>query len=123
MYNVTVFRTELLKKIKHNRGAHHDLFLKAQVGYRKEVIEELDKMLEDARNGKNIRRTISLPEPIDHTKDYDMIIAMLEMSVDEKIMIDNNQFNQYVLDDWAWKQLATATNVRYALTADSNFQQ
>jgi hypothetical protein len=113
MYNVKVNKTDLLKKVKANRESHRDLFLKAQRGYREEVIKELDKMIEDARKGKLIRRSISLPEPIDHTQDYDRVIAMLEMSIEPEIVIDSAQFDQYVLDNWAWKALATLTNSSY----------
>jgi hypothetical protein len=69
-----------------NRDSHRHLFLKAQEGYRKLVIEELDRMLADAKAGRPIRRSISLTEPSDHTKDYDRVIAMLEMSVDDTVI-------------------------------------
>jgi hypothetical protein len=114
MREVTVSKSILLDKVKHNRKEHRDLFLKAQEGYRKAVIKELDQMLTDAKNNKPIRRGISLPEPIDHTQDYDRIIAMLEMSVEANITIDDNAFDQYVLDNWSWKQLAFSTNSSYA---------
>ena len=50
MNTVKVKREELLAKVRSNRDAHQTLFLKAQEGYRKLVIEELDRMLEDARS-------------------------------------------------------------------------
>ena len=49
MNDVKVKREELLAKVRANRDAHRSLFLLAQEGYRKLVIEELDKMLADAR--------------------------------------------------------------------------
>jgi hypothetical protein len=45
MNDVKVKREELLSKVRANRDAHRSLFLLAQEGYRKLVIEELDKML------------------------------------------------------------------------------
>jgi hypothetical protein len=39
MNTVKVKRDELLAKVRANRDAHRDLFLKAQEGYRKLVIE------------------------------------------------------------------------------------
>jgi hypothetical protein len=56
--------------VRANRDAHRALFLKAQDGYRKLVIEELDKMLADAREGRPIQRSVTLTEPSNHIKDY-----------------------------------------------------
>src|SRR5271157_465731 len=96
MHSVTVKRIELLEKIKVNRDGHRDLFLKAQEGYRLDVIAELEQHLKDARNRKKISRSLTLPEPQDHTEDYDSVIAMLEMSVDQNIELDAGSFQQYV---------------------------
>ncbi len=81
MNTVKVKREELLTKVRSNRDAHRSLFLKAQEGaqegYRKLVIEELDRMLADARGGRPIQRSVTLTEPSNHVK---------EMSVDETIL-------------------------------------
>jgi hypothetical protein len=114
MHSVKVKRSELLEKIKKNREGHRDLFLKAQEGYRLDVIAELEQHLKDARERKKISRALSLPEPQDHTDDYDSVIAMLEMSVEEVIELDAGSFQQYVLDKWAWKRAADVTNIGYA---------
>jgi len=112
MQTVKIQRDLLLEKLRLNRKSHRDLFLKAQEGYRKKVIEELDQMLAEARGGKSIRRAISLPEPQDHTPDYDRIIAMLEMSVDDQIQILAGEFDMYVMDNWTWKPMAMSVNTR-----------
>lgn len=117
MNTVKVKTAVLLEKIKANRDAHRDLFLKAQIGYRKDIIEELDRMLQEARDNKPIRRHISLPEPQDHTDEYDRTIMMLEMSVDETIEISAQQFDCFVRDNWSWKAFTDATNTMYATKA------
>lgn len=113
MKNVTVSRKELLAKVIKNRDAHREIFLKAQVGYRAAVVTELDKMLEEARQNKPIRRQISLIEPSDNTEDYNRVIAMLEMSTEEKIELQSHEFDQYVLDNWQWKAMAMFANNSY----------
>lgn len=117
MRTVKVKRLDLLDRIAKNRTAHRDLFLKAQEGYRADVIEELDRMLKDARDGKIIRRSIDLAEPQDHTADYDRVIDMLTMSQDAIIEIGAVEFDQYVRDNWAWTAFANATNTMYAAKA------
>jgi hypothetical protein len=117
MNDVKVKREELLTKVRANRDAHRSLFLLAQEGYRKLVIEELDKMLADARAGLPIKRSVSLTEPSDHTKDYDRVIAMLEMSVDDTITLEARDFDRYVMDNWDWSRFALSTNTFYAAEA------
>jgi len=68
MNTVKVKREELLTKVRSNRDAHRSLFLKAQEGYRKLVIEELDRMLADARGGRPIQRSVTLTEPSNRSK-------------------------------------------------------
>jgi hypothetical protein len=113
MDKIKVSKQELLEKIIVNRNNHREKFLRAQEGYRKEVIEELDIMLTDARNGKNIRRSVELPEPQDHTDDYNRVVQMLKMSQEAIIEIDARQFEMYVRDNWGWKEIFHETNLRY----------
>ena len=110
---VTVKKSELLDAMRANREGHRAEFLKAQDGYRLAVIEELDKMLADARDGKNLRVAVGLTAPTEHTKDYDRVIRMLEMSTADEIVISETQFAQYVLDEWGWMGQFKATTSRY----------
>jgi hypothetical protein len=119
MNQIKVKRQELLTKVRANRDAHRSLFLKAQEGYRKLVIEELDKMLADAKANLPIQRSVSLTEPSDHTKDYDRVVTMLEMSVEETIALEARDFDQYVMDSWDWSRFALSTNTDYAAHAPS----
>src|SRR5215470_9253852 len=114
MNAVKVKREELLTKVRSNRDAHRELFLKAQEGYRKLVIEELHRMLEDARKGRPIQRSLTLTEPSNHIKDYDRVITMLQMSVDDTITLNAQSFDRYVMDNWDWSRFALATNTAYA---------
>jgi hypothetical protein len=117
MQNVKLRVSDLLEKIKANRDSHRELFLKAQEGYRAQVIEELDKMLADARAGKKVRRIIGLPEPEDHTSDYDRVIQMLEMCTEETVELDHDEFDNFVRDNWRWKEDWNSTNSRYWMGA------
>lgn len=111
---VTVKKDELLAVMRKNRSEHRGQFLAAQKGYRAAVIKELDAMLAQAREeGGQIKRSVSLAEPHDHTKDYDRVIKMLEMCVTEEITVTESQFNQYVLDEWGWKESFIGTNSNY----------
>lgn len=113
MRTVTVNRDELLDRVRENRDKHRSVFEAAMDGYRKAAIEELDRAISDARSGRKIMRHLSLIEPVDKTKDYDRVIDMLEMSTDEEITLEQNEFACYVRDEWAWRDQFLAANSSY----------
>jgi hypothetical protein len=79
------------------------------------VIEELDRMLALAKAGRQVRRSIDLVQPRDHTSDYDRTIMMIEMSVDDTIILDATEFDQYVRNVWAWTYNDGAALGEYAV--------
>lgn len=42
------------------------------------------------------------------------MIKMLEMCVADEVTVTEQQFSQYVLDDWGWKKQFITTNARYS---------
>ena len=114
MKQVYIDRKEVLKRIKENRKNHRDLFFKAQKGYKKAVIKELNEMLKDARENRSVQHRIDLVMPQDHTGDYDVVIDMLEMSISDSIELAQHEFQNYVRDKWEWSDFANVTNSVYA---------
>ena len=110
---VTVKKSDLLTKLKHNRSAHRALFVAAYEGFKTAAIKELQGMLSDAMGNRDVRLHLALEVPQDHTKDYDRAITMLEMAVKDEIFIDDREFAQYVMDDWGWKEQFVGTSSRY----------
>lgn len=117
MDSINVKRDSLIEKMKVNRDKHHALFTEAKEGFRITVIEELEKSLKSAREGREIRTSIPLQAPQDHTDDYDSIIAMLIMSVDDEISLSHQDFQSYVLDKWHWAIQTSLVNSAYAETS------
>ena len=60
-----------------------------------------------------IKAYFKLDAPINQIKEYDRAIKMLEMSVDNDITLSEQEFAEYVLDDWHWKNQFTLTNSAY----------
>lgn len=102
MREVRIKKDALIKRIKKNRDRHIGTFLKACTGYRRQAITELDNMLNEAKAGKKIRRSVELIEPEDHTRDYDRVLDMLSLSHDKIITLSYNDFTRYVRDEWEW---------------------
>ena len=115
MDSVRIERIQLLNVLKINRTKHKATVTEAFTKYRELVIVELDKMIAEAKSGKNIRRSIDLIEPMDMTETYDTAILMLEMSVDENIELDKMEFQQYVEDRWHWSNQFSTSNALYTM--------
>lgn len=109
MRTVKVSKTDLLDRVRANRKAHRAEFEKALEDYQAAVIKELEEWLDAARKRKNVMRTTRLRMPQDQTGDYDQVVDMLEMSIEDTIELTHQEFAQYVRDDWAWKDQFTQT--------------
>jgi len=122
MRPVRVQKIDVLEQLRKNRELHHSIFLEAVVGYREEVIRQLETHLEEIRSGKPKRTSIHVPSPEDHTQDYDNAIEMLEMSVDDVIELDSDAFMAFYKDQWGWKKQFLASNSGYSQTANAAMQ-
>ncbi len=55
---------------------------------------------------------LELVYPENHTRDYEKAIRMVELSVYENFSLTEKQFQEYVLNDWSWKeQFLSVANV------------
>lgn len=117
MDRILVKRDELKAKVYANRAAHRKIFEEALAGYRKKSLELLEEHIEEVRKGQIVRVVVNLPFPEDHTSDYDRVIMMLEMSVEEELQIDEESFANYVMDQWSWTRAFLASNSAYSATA------
>jgi hypothetical protein len=118
--SINVKRTDLLTKLRENRDKHAAEFKVAMEGFRMEVLNVLeDAVAKLEKDDKSFDKGLFMNEdpPQDHTADYDLVIGMMEMSVDEIIQMDSNSFNQYVMDNWAWKQQFAETTSKYITVA------
>ena len=122
MDTITVDKEDLLATLRDNRQQHREIFERAQVVYREKVIEELDRALDDAKNGRKIIRHIALPEPEDHTKDFDTAIQMLEWDTAETVTLDRRDFARFVQNRWEWDQTFRQNTVGYSQMLDAQME-
>ena len=112
MKTVKINKAELLDVIKQNRSKHEGDVMVADVAYKKQAISEYKKAIELIQETGKVS-VIRLQEPVDKRDDYDRVIKMLEMSADAVIELSSYEFDQYVMDNWEWKNLATLANSSY----------
>lgn len=117
LQSVRCNRVQVLKKLEENRTNHRTVFEEALEGWHKAVVENLERMLTDAKAKKKFVPAFNLPQPQDHTRDYNRAITMLEFSLDEELELTQGEFAQYVLDDWGWQGDFLASSANYGSTA------
>jgi hypothetical protein len=113
--HIQVKKTELIAALKKNREQHQKDYDEAMTGYRDAMTEELKERLAIAEKREDVHHLIDLDVPENHTKDYDRLIGMLEMSVDDAVLLTQQEYCQYVMDDWAWKERFTNASQAYAV--------
>lgn len=111
--HIAVKKADLIAALEKNRNGHHGQYEEAHANYRKALIDTVGKMYDDAKKGLDVHHFIQLEIPEDHTKDYDRVMGMLKMSIDETVLITSSEYSQYVMDDWGWKEKFVNTSNSY----------
>lgn len=120
MRTIKVEKKTLLEIIKKNRDNHRAIYEEAFEGYRKESIRIHEENLKLLKSGKKVIVAFFEQAPQDHTNDYNLVIRMLEMDVDHNVELDQQQFQNYVDDNWNWKHQWSINNAKYSATLASN---
>jgi len=114
MYERTVVieKKDLIEKIKTHKNNHIKEYDEAVEIYKREANKKLNAMKRDISNGKiNVR--FDLNPPISRVDQYDKILMQLEWEKRDELELQQNEFNQYVLDEYGWRQQASLSNSFY----------
>lgn len=113
MNDIKVEKTRLLDALRANRDGHAAQYAKAKEGYLRTTKAKLNGLIERVAAGEVIGQQWIDPAPEDHTKDYDVVISMMEWSIGDEVVLTQSQFRQYVQDDWGWKEQWMTSNSVY----------
>lgn len=101
--------TDLLAKLEVNRDQHREEAEQARRGYYVKAVEKLQELLGKAETANldgdrttPVETYVNLSFPEDHTKDYNRIIDVLEMTNAETVKLTLSEFDKYVRDNWEW---------------------
>ena len=113
MRKVTINQTELLGILRENRDTHEREYNDAYAGYLTSCVESLEELVAEfkAKERETVQWT-EFPQQ-SQVKDYDRVIRMLELSVDDEIELTSEEFANYVQDEWHWKDNWTISNSNY----------
>ena len=116
---VTCKKTELLEKIKNNRGKHAGVVAESRKGYIEKAKKVLLQKMEALEAGKIVSLHVNLQPPQDFTSVYDTVINMLSMHTGDSLELEAQEFRQFVEDEWDWSRAFWASNAVYSGSANS----
>jgi hypothetical protein len=101
---IKVSKEELLKKLTKNLGIHVKLHDIALDGYKKQFIEACKYILNKAEkhNKYDFSSLQKLNKPQNHAKDYEEMIMMVKLHVDDTLVLTYEEFQRYILNKWDW---------------------
>ena len=115
---VKVNKVELLEKIKIALEEHKTEYEKALRGWCAKMQIAAENVVTRVKTGElkafpnEFRNLMAMPSL--HVEDFEKAIKMLEMSVDDEIELEPDDFDQLVLGNWAWKEQWAHTNALYS---------
>ena len=113
---VNINRDELLAIVRDNKEKHIEQFKESIADYKKAALQIAKDNLALVRTGQveEIAKVKNMPpKPVSFENEYNRAIRMLELSVDEVIELQQDVFNQLVLDEWHWKQAFVSNSTIY----------
>src|ERR1700760_1497557 len=113
--NIKMNKEKLIQIVKANQAKHQEQFTKAHESYKKQVLEWFEKQQEALKNDKHFTTYLNLPEPKNQSRDYNRVLSMLENSVDTEIMLNENDYRQYIQDIWSWTNAFKTTASAYGV--------
>ena len=120
MNAIKMNRAELLEIVRANKITHVAQFVESVEDYKKLVLQITQANLKLAKtaNLEEFKKIKAMPStPTSYEDSYKRAIRMLELSVEDIIEVEEDVFNQLVLDEWSWKRGFTATTQSYKVGA------
>ena len=125
MEKIKVKKEKLISVLKENKIKHIEDYEKAVLGYKINVKKALSVKQKELKNlpllelGK-FNPSLDIFMPTSHENDFDTVIGMLEVCEDTEILINNDEYKQYYLNEWSWKRgwyLSNSANVGIGTSA------
>jgi len=116
MRSVKINKGELLQIVRDNQKKHIKEYDESVKDYKKAALKVAKEHVELAKTGDldQIAKIRAMPQrPTSYEDSYNRAIRMLELSVEDIIELEEDVFNQLVLDEWTWKHNFVASGALY----------
>lgn len=114
---------ELKEVLLKNRENHLKIYNEAREGYNKALVKELSSKLKKARKNEKVEANSNLQVPRNNLKEYDTVLEMLSRTSSSGVRLNQQQFNNYVLDKWSWQDSFLATSSLYSAVGAARYNQ
>ena len=114
MKTVKINKTELLESVKKNLETHKSDYEESVDGYYVELLKKLKSKVKAVKAREKIDMIIHLVKPENHSKEYERVIKMLEMTTEDEIELTVREFDNYVMDNWGWSDDFGTTKMMYS---------
>lgn len=119
--SVKINKENLIEILKKNAKSHQEKYEKAYKNWVIAYKEMLEKLTKKAEKGKPIPfHKIKLDKPKSYLASYEETIGMLELSVEENIVLTQNDYRQFVLDKWSWTNEFAFSSASYNSSSSSS---
>jgi len=113
MRTVKLYKADLTRILNDNRAKHKAEYEEAFEGYINTAIEKLEENLAKFKAGEITKLRWNEQPPTSNVADYDRVIKMLEMSIEDEIELTSEEFENFVQDNWHWKEHWHLSNSKY----------
>ena len=116
MNSVKIDRDQLKTIVLENKQKHIAEYVEAVNDYKTAVLKIAKDNVKLAQTAdmEKFKLIKTLPAaPQSYENDYNRAIRMLELSVETVIELEDEIFNQLVLDEWNWKYSFSLSNTTY----------
>ncbi len=107
----------VLEKLKIQLVGHKAILEEAWVGFKKDAVERLAKVLDQLEKGDRAGVSVYVEAPEDHTREIELAIAMLEATTQDHVALGSRDFANYVLGNWEWNERFLLSNAKYSARA------
>ena len=118
MTNITVSKDRILKILKSNKEKHIKEYNEALTAFYTKAAMVFSSMMEKALNSDpslTINEVCELIKPISHQEEYELVIRMLQMDLNEVVDLSRQEYTQYIDDNWTWTQQFKSINSSYTI--------
>lgn len=111
---IKVKKVELIEKIKENKKNHIIEYEKAVIAYKEEALKQLSELIDKVNQGcLDIR--LNLITPVNNSENYDKILEMFEWEVEPEVILNQQEFIEYVQDETDFAIKAKISNTAYSM--------
>jgi hypothetical protein len=117
MNTIKVEVARLKEVVQRNREKHVNEYNEALKGYheslKKALTEEYTQAVEYKSREVNPKFLYEFTKPISYVQEYDDFLVQLEWTTETTVDLTPAEVNQYIQDNWGWKEIFNNSTLRY----------